>query len=165
MRLLLYDLVTDCSSLTFQPTQPVESNFEGSGDSDSDYADENEDDSFDYYGSGEDDEEDTIEDSYSPQQPTNTDFQNPRNNYQDPYAGQGWNPDPRDPYDPTYRNSNNQNNNFNSQFSPTQQVKSNVYIHSCLRSPWPPMFSCKKSDKILGRFVCPQALLWPGQPC
>jgi len=103
------------------PTQPVETNFEGSGDSDSDYADENEDDSFDYYGSGEDDEEDTIEDSYSPQQPTNTDFQNPRNNYQDPYAGQGWNPDPRDPYDPTYRNSNNQNNNFNSQFSPTQQ--------------------------------------------
>jgi len=102
------------------PTQAVETNFEGSGDSDSDYADENEDDSFDYYDGSGDDEEDAIEDSYSPQQP-NTDFQNPRNNYEDPYAGQGWNPDPRDPYDPTYRNSNNQqnNNNFNSQFSPS----------------------------------------------
>jgi len=109
------------------PTQPVESN-EGSGDSDfSSYADEDEDDSsFDYYeGSGDDeDEEEAIEDSYSPRQP-NTDFQNPRNNYEDPYAGNGgegssWNPDPFDPY--RNQNLNNQqNNNFNSQYSPTQQ--------------------------------------------
>ena len=162
MRLLLYDLVTNFSSLTFQPTQPVETNFEGSGDSDSDYADENEDDSFDYYGSG-DEEEDTIEDSYSPQQP-NTDLQNPRNNYQDPYAGQGWNPDPRDPYDPTYRNSNNQNNNFNSQYSPTQQVNK-FCLHSFMfEVTLASNVFCKKSDKILGQTLCPPAQLRPGQP-
>ena len=116
---------------SFQPSPPVESN-EGSGDSYNNFADEDEDDSnfnYDYEGSGNDDEEDAIEDSYSPRQPTDN-FQNSRNNYQDPYntGGNSWNPDPRDPWD-TPSNQNNfntnqqqNNNNFNSQYSPTQQV-------------------------------------------
>jgi len=112
------------------PSPPVESN-EGSGDSYNNFADEDEDDSnfnYDYEGSGNDDEEDAIEDSYSPRQPTDN-FQNSRNNYQDPYntGGNSWNPDPRDPWN-TPSNQNNfntnqqqNNNNFNSQYSPTQQ--------------------------------------------
>ena len=116
---------------SFQPSPPVDPN-EGSGDSYNNFADEDEDDSnfnYDYEGSGNDDEEDAIEDSYSPRQPTDN-FQNSRNNYQDPYntGGNSWNPDPRDPWDaPSNQNNFNtnqqqNNNNFNSQYSPTQQV-------------------------------------------
>merc|ERR1711862_562793 len=109
------------------PSPPVESN-EGSGDSYNNFADEDEDDSnfnYDYEGSGNDDEEDAIEDSYSPRQPTDN-FQNSRNNYQDPYntGGNSWNPDPWDPSSNQNNFNTNQqqnNNNFNSQYSPTQQ--------------------------------------------
>lgn len=112
-----------------KPTETVDPVVEGSGDYDfSNYADENDDDSsFDHYEGSGDDEQDSIVDSYSPKQP-NTDFQNPRTNFEDPYYNNGggsnsWNPDPRDPYDTRGQNYNNQqnNNNFNSQYSPTQQ--------------------------------------------
>ena len=111
-----------------QPSPPVDSYNEGSGEYNN-FADEDEDDSnfnYDYEGSGNDDnddEEDAIEDSYSPRQPTDN-FQNSRNNYQDPYGGSNsWN-NPEPPKNPWDQNNFNQqqNNNFNSQYSPTQQV-------------------------------------------
>jgi len=108
------------------PSPPVDSYNEGSGEYNN-FADEDEDDSnfnYDYEGSGNDDnddEEDAIEDSYSPRQPTDN-FQNSRNNYQDPYGGSNsWNnPEPKNPWDQNNFNQQ-QNNNFNSQYSPTQQ--------------------------------------------